>query len=191
MSDSAVQYGMVVDTTRCIGCQTCTISCKMSNAVPGDIHWNRVESLDGDVLYQATGSFPHARVMFRPLLCNHCATPTCVAHCPSGAMHKDSETGIVSVDPNVCIGCGYCVLVCPYDAPKMNPLERVMSKCDLCASRIAEGRQPFCVESCPVSARIFGDVNDPYGDVTQIIARKHGQQYLPEYGTNPSVYYLL
>ena len=62
-----VHYGMVIDTEHCVGCQTCTISCKISNEVPGSAHWNHLESLDGDVLYQATGTFPRTRLAFRPM----------------------------------------------------------------------------------------------------------------------------
>ena len=101
-----VHYGMVIDTEHCVGCQTCTISCKISNEVPGSAHWNHLESLDGDVLYQATGAFPRTRLAFRPMLCNHCEDPACVKHCPTHAMHKDEETGLVLVDQDRCIACG-------------------------------------------------------------------------------------
>ena len=97
-----VHYGMVIDTEHCVGCQTCTISCKISNEVPGTAHWNHLESLDGDVLYQATGTFPRTRLAFRPMLCNHCEDPACVKHCPTHAMHKDAETGLVLVDQDRC-----------------------------------------------------------------------------------------
>ena len=74
------RYGMVIDTQHCVGCQTCTVSCKISNEVPGSAHWNHLESLDGDVLYQSTGTFPRTTLAFRPLLCNHCLlyTSRCV-----------------------------------------------------------------------------------------------------------------
>ena len=91
------RYGMVIDTKHCVGCQTCTVSCKISNEVPGTAQWNHLESLDGEVLYQSTGTFPKSRLAFRPMLCNHCENPACVANCPSGAMRQDPETGIVSV----------------------------------------------------------------------------------------------
>ena len=121
------RYGMVIDTQHCVGCQTCTVSCKISNEVPGSAHWNHLESLDGDVLYQSTGTFPRTTLAFRPLLCNHCENPACVNNCPSGAMHKDPATGIVSVNQDVCIACGYCSWVCPYGAPSMNDVDHVMS----------------------------------------------------------------
>ena len=81
----AKQYGMVIDTTRCMGCQTCVVACKVSNEVPGDIYWAHVEGLDGDV-YRPTGTFPQVKMNFRPTLCNHCAEPACAANCPTEAI---------------------------------------------------------------------------------------------------------
>lgn len=183
-------YGMVIDTRHCVGCQTCTVSCKISNDVPGEAYWNHMESLTGDTLYQSVGTYPKCDLSFRPMLCNHCENPACVKHCPTGAMHKDESTGLVLVDQSICIGCGYCSWVCPYNAPSMDTVNRVMSKCTFCKDRIAKDQEPFCVQSCIVNARIFGDLNDPESEVSQLIAKHHGQQYLSECGTNPSVYYI-
>lgn len=184
------RYGMAIDTRHCVGCQTCTVSCKISNEVPGSAHWNHLESLTGNVLYQSSGSYPHPTLAFRPMLCNHCNDPACVKNCPTGAMHKDNMTGIVSVDQEVCIGCGYCSWVCPYGAPSMDDVAHVMSKCTFCSQRGAEEIEPFCVASCPANARIFGDLNDPESEVSKLIHEQHGVQYRPEAGTNPCVYYL-
>ncbi len=185
------RYGMVIDTEHCVGCQTCTVSCKISNEVPGDAAWNHLESLDGDVLYQSTGTFPAATLAFRPMLCNHCENPACVAHCPTGAMHKDVATGIVSVDTDVCIGCGYCSWVCPYGAPSMDTVNHVMSKCTFCSeSRLDKDAAPFCVAACPANARIFGNLNDPESEVSKLIQQKHAEPYLREYETRPSVFYI-
>lgn len=185
-----VHFGMVIDTEHCVGCQTCTISCKISNEVPGSAHWNHLESLDGDELYQATGTFPRTRLAFRPMLCNHCEDPACVKHCPTHAMHKDEETGLVLVDQDRCIACGYCTWTCPYGAPSMDDVHHVMSKCTFCKGRIAEGQKPFCAEACPANARVFGDLNDPESEPSRLLQQKKGVQYLPEMGTNPSVYYV-
>lgn len=189
MSDKP-RYGMVIDTRHCVGCQTCTVSCKISNEVPGNAQWNHMESLDGDVLYQSTGTFPATTLAFRPMLCNHCEDPACAHNCPTGAMHKDEETGVVLVDQGVCIGCGYCKWTCPYGAPSMDDVNHVMSKCTFCIDRVKEGIEPFCVASCPANARIFGDLNDPESEVSKLLRANHGQQYKPEAGTSPNVYYI-
>ena len=124
------------------------------------------------------------------MLCNHCDDPACAKHCPTGAMHKDETTGIVSVDQDVCIGCGYCDWVCPYGAPSMDDVDRVMSKCNFCADRVAKGIEPYCVASCPANARIFGDLNDPTSEAAQLVQSGKGRQYLAEAGTSPCVYYI-
>lgn len=190
MSDT-IRYGMAIDTTRCVGCQTCTVSCKLSNQVPGDTLRCHVDNIYEDLeLYQAGGVYPSTTIGFSPKLCNHCANPACVQNCPTGAMHKDPQTGIVSVNKDVCIACGYCSWVCPYNAPSMDEVNHVMDKCTFCSDRVANGEKPYCVASCPANARIFGDINDPNSDVSKIIQQKHGMQPKPEFGTNPSVYYL-
>jgi len=184
-------YGMAIDTGRCVGCQTCTVGCKISNEVPGSAQWNHVINLNEDAyIYQSNGAYPATSLAFRPLLCNHCEDPACVHNCPTGAMHKDANTGIVSVSQDVCIACGYCAWVCPYGAPSMDDVHHVMSKCNFCMDRVSEGYVPYCVDGCPANARIFGDLNDPESDVSKIIAQKHGMPYKPEDGTKPSVYYL-
>ena len=154
------QYGMLIDTTRCMGCQTCVVSCKLSNAVPGDIYWGRVVSPDGDRVYRPSGTFPNVKLAFRPELCNHCGSPACVAECPTGAMHKDAETGLVSVDADKCVGCGYCHMACPYNAPKVDRSKGHSVKCDGCAERVAAGEKPVCVEACPARALDFGTVEE-------------------------------
>ena len=106
---NTVQYGMVIDTTRCMGCQTCVVSCKVSNQTPEGLYWGRMRNRDGEIVYQATGTFPDAKLAFRPELCNHCASPLCFANCPAGAIEKREEDGAVIIDPEACIGCGTCV----------------------------------------------------------------------------------
>ena len=124
------------------------------------------------------------------LLCNHCEDPACVNNCPSGAMHKDTATGIVSVNQDVCIACGYCAWVCPYGAPSMDDVDHVMSKCTFCAERVAAGAEPYCVAACPANARVFGDLNDPESAPSKLMQERHAEPYLAEAGTHPSVYYI-
>lgn len=97
--------------------------------------------------------------------CNHCDDPACTKVCPSGAMHK-REDGFVVVDEDVCIGCRYCHMACPYGAPQYNAEKGHMTKCDGCYSRVAEGKQPICVESCPLRALEFGPIKE--------LRQKHG-----------------
>lgn len=105
-------YAMVIDLQRCTGCGACAIVCKNENNVPEGICWARYVS-------ETKGKFPHVRFEFMPTLCNHCAKAPCVKVCPTGAMHKGIG-GITMHNPDICIGCRYCIAACPYGVPYFN-----------------------------------------------------------------------
>ena len=102
------RWAMVVDLRRCVGCQTCTAACKQANATPPGVQWRRV--LDVEV-----GEYPQVQRTFVPVGCMHCDDPPCMHVCPSTATRK-REDGIVTIDYDLCIGCGYCMVACPYQA---------------------------------------------------------------------------
>ncbi|MEE8448428.1 MAG: 4Fe-4S dicluster domain-containing protein [Thermodesulfobacteriota bacterium] len=166
------------------------------------------------------GKYPAAKRIFLPVICNHCQDPPCRDVCPTGATEKNEENGIVTVDYDKCIGCRACVAACPYEArwylkeirpyfpiseknpaPGFTPFEEwgykkfqegVVTKCTLCEERIQEDppREPACVETCPTTARYFGDLDDPTSEVSRLIIQRRGFQLRPEEGTDPSVYYI-
>lgn len=100
------RWGMIINTHTCIGCYNCMIACKQEHFLPTGICFNRV-------LVGERGNFPSVLKLVYPVLCNHCAEPPCVDVCPSGATAKRDD-GIVSVDPEKCIGCRSCLIACPY-----------------------------------------------------------------------------
>lgn len=153
------QYGFFVDSSKCTGCKTCQISCKDEKALEvgpkyrcvyeyGGGDWQKV----GNAWKQDTFNY------YLSISCNHCADPACVKGCPTGAMHKRQEDGLVVVDQEVCIGCRYCEMRCPYGAPQFDEQKKVMSKCDGCYQRVAQGLKPVCVESCPQRALDFDEI---------------------------------
>lgn len=188
---STAQYGMVIDLRSCTGCQTCVVSCKTSNEVPEDGWWSHVTDYYGGEMYMASTDGGKVSMRFRPTLCNHCENPACVSNCPTGAMHKNDETGIVAVDQGICIGCNTCGKSCPYGVPVLQAERGVMGKCNLCAGRIDQGKDPFCVQACPTRIRKVGLISDPESEVSKLIAESGAQVYQPENGTGPSVYYIL
>ncbi len=148
------RLGMAIDLVRCAGCQTCTVACKVENMIPPGIFWGKVKDYE-------IGEYPDVRRRFLPILCMHCKVAPCKEVCPTGATIQRAD-GIVYIDQDKCIGCGYCVVACPYDARTVykkevsyygtptvyeelsfdlrNPTQRhqigVASKCTFCMEKI-------------------------------------------------------
>lgn len=187
-----VRYGMVIDLRKCTGCHACSVACKSEFDVRlgGFRSWvNTVEK----------GKYPNVKRFFLPRLCNHCEHPSCIDVCPTTASHV-REDGVVMIDKTKCIGCRYCIVACPYGARYFNwykyksdvpSRERgTPDKCDFCAHRIDKGIVPSCVNTCPGNARIFGDLNDPKSEVAKLVATAPTTVLHPEYGNEPSVFYI-
>ena len=178
------QYGFYVDSSYCSGCKTCQAACIDKNNLDRGVLWRRVyEVNEGGWKKVGNAWVPNVIAYNVSLSCNHCEDPLCVKNCPTTAMHKDSR-GIVTVDENKCIGCRYCEWSCPYGAPKFNEKKGVMSKCNLCADFIEEGKDPACVAACPMRVLEFGEMDalkKKYGSVNEVFP-------LPPGGiTKPSV----
>lgn len=194
---------MVIDLWRCIGCNSCTVACRAEHGTPAGIEYHKVKKYE-------VGKYPSAKMKFLPMPCMHCQEPACLKVCPTGATYKRDD-GLVLIDDEKCIGCRYCVLACPYESRQFldviqnyygnNPTpyemikqkdfeKGVVVKCDFCADRLAEGRLPACVETCPAQARYFGDLDDPASEVSRLIADNGGTPLREELGTKPSVYYI-
>lgn len=178
-----IHWGMLIDLRKCTGCHACSVACKAEFSVPLGEYRSSVD-------YIEKGEFPDVSRHFLPRLCNNCDKPACVSVCPTGATWKREEDGIVVIDPDVCIGCKYCVHACPYEARFINPVTGSADKCDFCLHRVLEGQVPACVEACNPGARIFGDLNDPKSKISRMIATEPVQVLLPEQGTSPQVFYI-
>jgi tetrathionate reductase subunit B len=176
------RFGFLVDLRRCIGCQSCSIACKQEWSVPVGRYRSWVKQV-------AKGSFPNTRKSFLPVLCNNCDKPICVTVCPVLASYQKPD-GIVEIDPHKCIGCRYCMASCPYGVRYLHPDLRIAQKCNWCSHRTESGFQPACVDACPASARIFGDLGDPSSEINRQIAQNGVQPIKPEMGTSPRTFYI-
>lgn len=206
------RWAMVIDQSRCIGCNYCTLACQAHNDTPPNITWNRlleVDPVDNQPVYL-------------PIPCMQCEDAPCVHVCPVKASYVRPD-GIVMMDYDRCIGCRYCEVACPYGArsfnwetftadnpavptwgqPEVSRRPRgVVEKCSFCYQRIDRGLEngltpgvdmdatPACVAACPHGARIFGDLNDPASPVSQALAIHSSYRLREDLGTGPRVYYL-
>jgi formate dehydrogenase iron-sulfur subunit len=144
--------GLLIDTTKCIGCRGCTLACKEANGLPLDdggkelsaTTWTTVED-KGTV---------HVRRQ-----CMHCQEPACASVCPVGALQKSKE-GPVVYDEDKCIGCRYCMVGCPFGIPRYEWKKAVprVRKCILCyENAVKQGKPTACASVCPTGATLFGE----------------------------------
>ena len=175
--------------SRCTGCKTCVVACKDANDLDVGVAFRKVyEVVGGATTKDETGCVStDCFVYYMSLSCNHCTDPVCVEVCPTQAMHKNVDTGLVSVDVEKCIGCGYCHLSCPYSAPKVDPKKGHSVKCDGCAQQVAAGESPVCVLACPSRALSFGTLEQmrQKGEVIDVAPLPPASQTLPSLFLTP------
>jgi formate dehydrogenase iron-sulfur subunit len=139
------QYAFEVDLDACTGCKACVSACHSMNGLDPDEAFRSVGLLHG-------GSREEPELRTVTTSCHHCVEPACLSGCPVKAYEKDPVTGIVKHLDDQCIGCQYCTLMCPYDAPKYSKSRGIVRKCDMCSDRLADGEAPACVQACPNEA---------------------------------------
>lgn len=212
-----VRWVFVVDTYRCVGCGLCVKACKKENEIPYDANVTRtwveryVITKDGKLYADSPkgardgyitskidlGSGRHQdiksedikKAFFVPKLCNQCANPPCVQVCPVGATYQTHD-GVVLVDRKWCIGCGYCIMACPYGVRFFHPVTHTAEKCTFCYHRITKGMKTACVDACPFGARLIGNIKDHEDPVARIIKTQRVGVIKSEYGTKPQVFYI-
>ena len=161
-------YAMVFDQNKCIGCGLCKEACNETNKLPKGV--SRL------VLERQT---------------TQCQDAPCVRVCPTGAAHRDPKTGIVTMDPDRCVGCKYCIAACPYNVRYINSETKVADNCDFCLkTKLANGEEPACVQACRHGALYFGDVNDPQSIISRLLRVKDTVRIRPHLGTEPSLRYV-
>ncbi|MEW6381879.1 MAG: 4Fe-4S dicluster domain-containing protein [bacterium] len=163
-----MEKAFLIYPERCIACRACQVACKQWNQLPAESTTNLGSYENPPGLSFNTYTQIHFREMktehgmqwlFLKRQCYHCTDAACMLVCPSpGAIEKTPE-GAVILNPDKCIGCKYCVNLCPFEIPQFDERSRKVSKCHFCHDRIAMGAAPACAQGCPTGAIRFGDRN--------------------------------
>jgi formate dehydrogenase iron-sulfur subunit len=167
----------LTDSTVCIGCKACEVACKEWNQVPDDgfrwsglsydntlglghSTWRHVKFVEQSVTIGKGGNaVDHASWTFSSDVCKHCEHAGCLEACPTGAIVR-TEFGGVYVQPDVCNGCGYCVITCPFGVIDRQPDDGRAFKCTFCYDRQKAGLKPACATACPTDSIKFGEIDD-------------------------------
>jgi Fe-S-cluster-containing dehydrogenase component len=149
---------IIVDEDRCLSCKACVIECALAHTSIGTM----AKALEaGAARLQPRMHVEPAGEFGMPVQCRHCADAPCVAVCPKDALQRRSEDGPVLLDESLCIGCGFCVLACPFGAIDLSVAGKGVVKCDLCVERTDAGKLPACVSACPTAALKYDEMEQP------------------------------
>lgn len=182
--------GFFTDTTICIGCKACEVACKQWNQLPDDgFHftgmsydntaqlgastWRHVSFIERPVALstQDAGAFSW---LFSSDVCKHCARAGCLESCPTGAIVR-TEFESVYVQPDICNGCGYCVVNCPFGVIDRREDDGRAWKCTLCYDRLKDDMTPACAKACPTASIHFGEIEDLREMARARVEELHGQ----------------
>ena len=168
----------LTDATLCIGCKACEVACKEWNEVPADgmtwtgLSYDNTQSLGASTwrhvmfLEQPLAAGPQVdettdpfRWVFLSDVCKHCGQAGCLEACPTGAIMR-TDVGSVLVQKDVCNGCGYCVVTCPFGVIDRRPEDGRAFKCTFCYDRQKAGLIPACAKACPTQSIQFGELEE-------------------------------
>lgn len=172
---------ILYDATLCIDCKLCEKACAEHNQLPYNDAIAAEQKQTEHKFTVVLDKVQDGKFMRR--LCMNCLDPTCVSACPVAALRKTAE-GPVTYDASRCIGCRYCMMACPFDVPKYewNSLLPRIRKCDMCADRVAAGKQTACAEACPTGATKFGERDALIAEAKARIAKNPSQYVDHIYG---------
>lgn len=146
-----MKRGFIFNQDLCVNCKSCSVACAVENGF--NIKPRSVLTFNTE----ASADLPLSNLS---IACNHCEIAVCMIGCPASAYSRDPVSGAVIINDKKCIGCKYCSWNCPYDAPKYDPVNHVIGKCNLCYSWQKPGMIPACAAGCPTGALSYGNIDD-------------------------------
>ncbi|AFM02222.1 MULTISPECIES: 4Fe-4S dicluster domain-containing protein [Desulfitobacterium] len=179
--------GVLVDIPKCIGCEGCSVACKLWN----ELEWDQQEknkTASDRAAEPNNGLWPEEWTSINrydlqknsssvrryvKTQCFHCEEPACVSACFSKAIQKLPE-GPVIYDQKLCVGCRYCMMACPFDMLRYEWKKAVpgIRKCQMCPTRVANNMEPACSSVCPTGALTFGDRDELLAEAKKRIKEK-------------------
>ncbi|MEH7416671.1 DMSO/selenate family reductase complex B subunit [Neobacillus drentensis] len=167
------QLGFYINQSLCTGCKACTVACKDKNNLDVGLNFRRVYPYEEGTFTElpTMGMVQNIKAFYFSISCNHCKHAACISSCPTGAIVKNNENGVVTIDQEVCQGAQLCIKACPYGSPQYNKKIFKSNKCDFCMDLQEKGEDPACVAACPMRAIEFGPIEQlrkKYGTVSQI-----------------------
>ena len=145
--------GLIIDPLKCLGCQVCELVCSMVKSGESGIYKSRIKNVRFFDEY-----------FFYPSVCSQCETPYCAMVCPTSALSKNADTGVVELAEDKCVGCKMCLVACPFGA--ISIVDSKVAKCDLC------GGDPVCVKFCRPEALVYGEIEDIGSGRRVVVAEK-------------------
>jgi formate dehydrogenase iron-sulfur subunit len=186
-------YGLLIDTTKCIGCRACEEACNAQNSLPkpdvsfsSEAVFEKKRETTPDA-YIVVNRSPNGKEPEKPVFvrrqCMHCTEPSCASACLCKAMEKMPE-GPTVYHKDRCMGCRYCMISCPFDIPKFeyDSASPFVKKCIGCPDRVAKGEQTACAEACPEGATLFGKRRDLIEEAKKRIYQSPDRYYPHIYG---------
>ncbi len=188
------RLSLLIDVTKCTGCHNCFLACRDEYFGNDYSPYSAPQPLDGQfwmkVVEVERGSYPKPKLDYVPIPCMHCEDAPCIAVAADNAVYRRDD-GIVIIDPEKAKGQKAIVSSCPYRIVYWNAELELPQKCTLCAHHLDKGEKTTrCVEACPTGALIFGDLDDPAGEIAQAVAGAKVEAYHPEFNTAPLVKYV-
>ena len=164
---------ILIDPKKCLGCKTCELQCALAHSKSKEL----VQAIYEKPLPQTRLNVEPAEELAIPLQCRHCKDAPCVEICPSKATNRPEDDGPVLINSELCIGCKWCVLVCPFGVIRIDREGKAVTKCDLCFERLEKGKQPACIQGCPTGALQFKFIEELAGKKKEYLVRfKKGEE---------------